>query len=173
MRSPKPSGWIPETTLLLFLSISSVYRNLTSTLFYLSGSQDTIISDLIALVLDLAPLHLMTRTLTVVLSSLSDSANLCLTIDLLSLLVDLYFEHTGVNILLSNSSSLFLKRYALQFALFWQIVQLAPFFLCSSILQNYLHLGDFNCHYSLRDSRGTSNPHGYLFGSSPLASVPQ
>ena len=69
-------------------------------------------------------------------------------------LLDSYFAYAEVNISLNNSSSLsFLNVYAPHYLLFpdgWQIRLLFSLFI----------LEDFNCYYSLWDSKGTSDSRG-------------
>ena len=74
--------------------------------------------------------------------------------------LDPYSDYVGVNISLNNSSSVsFLNVYA-------PPIRSSPtdgrtdFFSPSILPSRHLFiLGDFNCHHSLWDSRGTSDPH--------------
>ena len=90
--------------------------------------------------------------------------------------LDPYFDYVGINISLNNSSSLsFLKVYAALNCSSPKDGRTDSF--SPSIIpfsRNLYILGDFNCHHSLWDSRGISNPAGrkYLTGSSPLTSSP-
>ena len=71
-------------------------------------------------------------------------------------LLDLYSDYVGVNISLNNSSSVsFLNVYAPPICSS-PMDSFSPSILSSS--RNLFILGDFNCHHSLWDSRGTSDP---------------
>ena len=77
--------------------------------------------------------------------------------------IDSYSDYVGINISLNNSSSLsFLNVYApppiRSSPSDGRIDSSSPSILSSS--RNLFILGDFNCHHSLWDSRGTSDPRG-------------
>ena len=77
-------------------------------------------------------------------------------------LLDSYSDYVGVNISLNNSSSVsFLNVYAppiCSSSTDGRTNSFSPSILPSS--RNLFVLGDFNCHHSLWDSRGVSDPHG-------------
>ena len=87
---------------------------------------------------------------------------------------DSYFDNVGVNISLNNSSLLsFLNVYTppIHSSLMDGRTDSFSLFILSSY-RNLFVLENFNCHYPLWDSRGTSGPVGrkYLFGLSLLTS---
>ena len=90
--------------------------------------------------------------------------------------LDPHSDYVGVNISQNNSASLsFLNVYTPPIRSSPTDGRTDSF--SSSILsssRNLFILGDFICHYSLWDSRGTSDPRGrkYSTGSSPLTSSP-
>ena len=76
--------------------------------------------------------------------------------------LDPYSDYVGINISLSNSSSLSLLNVygppILSCPTDGRTDSFSPSILSSS--RNLFILGDFNCHHSLWDSRGTSDPRG-------------
>ena len=81
-------------------------------------------------------------------------------------LPDPYSDYVGVNIFLNNSSSLsFFNVYALPFSSSPTDGRNDSFSLSNLLSsRNFFILGDFNCHHSLWDSRGTSKlREGHVF----------
>ena len=143
------------------LLTSSVSRNLISTYLPLSGSLDYLLCVVIAPTPGLAFSLLMTRTLAAASSFSSGREGLSFSeLFTFSLsLLDIYSDYAGVNNSLNNSSSLsFLNVYAPPIrSSQWdgRTDSFCPAILPSS--SNLFILGDFNCHHSLWDSKGTSN----------------
>ena len=141
-------------------STLSAFRNPILTPLPLSRFLDSLLCALIAPTPDLAFSLLMPRTPATALSFSSGRAYPFLNF-LLPLFLRLIptLDYVGINISLNNSFSVsFLNVYAPHPLLpnRWQNRLL--FSLHSSLLQKFFILGDFNCHYPLWNSRGTSDP---------------